>query len=73
MSSFNCPKCNMPQVDTSLGYATGCDHYRPDIPAVNYTYSQLQRTKKLLKELWTLDGFVPDQLADEIEKVLNNE
>lgn len=72
MSSFNCPECNLPQIDTPLGYTTGCAHYRPDWRAVNKTFSDYLRVRKVLKELYTTDGFVPESLIEEIEKILND-
>lgn len=30
MSSFNCPKCGTPCIDTDYGYATGCAHHPAD-------------------------------------------
>lgn len=27
MSSFNCPSCGTPIIDTELGYITSCEHY----------------------------------------------
>ena len=80
MSSFNCPECNLPQIDTPLGYTTGCAHYTPDWRAVNKTFSDYLRVRsdylrvrKVLKELYTTDGFVPEQLIEEIEKILNDD
>jgi hypothetical protein len=73
MSSFNCPECNLPQIDTPLGYTTGCAHYTPDWRAVNKTFSDYLRVRKVLKELYTTDGFVPDPLIEEIEKILNDD
>ena len=73
MSSFNCPECNLPQIDTPLGYTTGCAHYKPDWRAVNKTFSDYLRVRKVLKELYTTDGFVPDPLIKEIEKILNDD
>lgn len=72
MSNFNCPECNLPQIDTPLGHTTGCAHYRPDWKAVNQTFKELQRTKKVLKELWAADGFIPEPLAQQIEEILND-
>ena len=73
MSSFNCPECNLPQIDTPLGYTTGCAHYTPDWRAVNKTFSDYLRVRKVLKELYTTDGFVPEALIKEIEKILNDD
>ena len=73
MSNFNCPECNLPQIDTPLGYTTGCAHYTPDWRAVNKTFSDYLRVRKVLKELYTTDGFVPDPLIEEIEKILNDD
>lgn len=72
MSSFNCPECTLPLIDTSLGYTTGCAHYRPDWKAVNKTFKDLQRIKKVLKELWTAGEFIPEPLAQQIEEILND-
>lgn len=72
MSSFNCPECTLPLIDTPLGYTTGCAHYRPDWKAVNKTFKDLQKIKKVLKELWTAGEFIPEPLAQQIEEILND-
>ena len=30
MSNFNCPICNVPQIDSPRGYIAGCSHYPPE-------------------------------------------
>jgi len=40
--------------------------------AVNKTFRDLQRTKKVLKELWTVGQFIPEPLAQQIEEILND-
>ena len=59
MSSFNCPKCNLPQIDTKFGYATGCQHYNPDWRAVNQTHEKLQKAIKLLERIQSYYGDLP--------------
>ncbi len=30
MSSFNCEKCGLPNLDSEYGYIAGCEHYPPE-------------------------------------------
>lgn len=70
MSTFSCEKCKKICYDTNRGYITGCEHYPPDVEAVNYLFKKYLETRSTLKELWEIDGFVPDELIKRVEKLL---